>query len=417
MSDELRTIDDLDVAGRRVLLRADFDVPLTSAAVGMPARVADDTRIAAALTTIQELRRRGARLVLISHLGRPKGRDPAFSMRPVADRLATLAGASVQFAPAATETGVREQTERLEPSQMLMLENIRFEPGETDNLPTLASALAELADVYVDDAFATAHLAHASTAGVAHHLPSAAGRLMQRELRALSEMLKRPARPLVAILGGARLRDKADVVARFFELADAVCIGGAMCFPILAAQEHSVGYSLCPREDVEAARAFAALNGSSHRLALPSDLLLARWGQDDEPTTRVLDGVDVPDGWMGLDIGAKTAARYSEHIAAAQTVFWNGPMGRFELPQFAAGTRTIADAVACTSAATVVAGGETVAALRRFGLVDRVNHICAGGAAMRELLAGRELPGVQPLLRSARAHVAPAPRVGTRPTT
>jgi len=400
MSDELRTIDDLDVAGRRVLLRADFDVPLTSAAVGVPVRVADDTRIAAALTTIQELRRRGARLVLISHLGRPKGRDPALSMRPVADRLATLAGASVQFAPAVTGARVRELTERLEPSQMLMLENVRFEPGETDNPPALAAALAELADVYVDDAFATAHLAHASTSGVAQHLRSAAGRLMERELRALSATVERPARPLVAILGGTRLREKVDIVQRFLELADAVCIGGAMCFPFLAARGHSLGYSLAPKEDVESARAFAALNGSNHRLALPSDLLLARWGEATEPLTRSLNGVDVPDGWMGLDIGAKTAARYAERIAAAGTVFWSGPMGRFELPQFAAGTRTIADAVASTSAATVVAGGETVAALRRFGLADRVNHVSAGGTAMLELLAGRELPGLQPLLRN-----------------
>ena len=223
---------------------------------------------------------------------------------------------------------------------------------------------------------------------------------MEHELRALSATVERPARPLVAILGGVRLRAKVDVVRRFFELADAVCIGGAICFPFLAARGHSLGYSLAPKEDVESARAFAALNGSNHRLALPSDLLLARWGESDEPVTRPLNGVDVPDGWMGLDIGAKTAARYAERIVGAGTVFWNGPMGRFELPQFAAGTRTIADAVASTSAATVVAGGETVAALRRFGLADRVNHVSAGGTAMLDLLAGRELPGVQPLLRN-----------------
>ena len=279
MIERLRTIDDLDVGGRRVLLRADFDVPLASAAVGMPVRVADDTRIAAALTTIQELRGRGARLVLISHLGRPKGRDPALSLRPVADRLAILAGASVQFVAAVTGAPVRELTDRLEPGEMLMLENVRFEPGETDNLPALGSVLAELADVYVDDAFATAHLAHASTSGVAQHLRSAAGRLMERELRVLSATVQRPARPLVAILGGARLRAKVDVVRRFFELADTVCIGGAICFSFLAARGHSLGYSLAPKEDVESARAFAALNGSGHRLALPSDLLLARWGR------------------------------------------------------------------------------------------------------------------------------------------
>ena len=205
-----------------------------------------------------------------------------------------------------TGARVRELTERLEPSQMLMLENIRFEPGETDDLPALGSALAELADVYVDDAFATAHRRYASTSGVAQHLPSAAGRLMERELRVLSATVQRPARPLVAILGGARIRAKVDVVRRFFELADAVCIGGAMCFPFLAARGHSLGYSLCPKEDVESARAVAATaRGSGHRLELPTDLLVARWGEDEEPVTRSLDGVEVPDGWMGLDIGAE----------------------------------------------------------------------------------------------------------------
>ena len=410
MNHQVRTIDDLDVADRRVLLRADFDVPLTPAAAGVPVGVSDDARLAAALTTIQELRRRGARLVLVSHLGRRKGSDPALSMRPVADRLATLTGAPVQLAPAVTGARVRELIERLEPSQMLMLENVRFEPGETDNLPALASALAEVADVYVDDAFATAHLAHASTAGVAHHLPSAAGRLLERELHALGVIEQRPARPLVAILGGARVREKLEVVRRLDTLADTVCIGGALCFPFLAARGHTVGYSLSPREDIEAARAFIARNGSTSRLVLPSDLVLARWRHNDELLTRSLHGVEVPDGWMALDIGTETLARYAEQIAAAGTVFWHGPMGRFELRQFGAGTRTIADAVASTSAATVVAGGETRAALTRFGLDDRVNHISGGGTAMLEWLAGRELPGVQPLLHDARTPMAPATR-------
>jgi phosphoglycerate kinase len=246
MTNELRTIDDLDVAGRRVLVRTDLDVPFTTASVGVPVRVADDTRIVAALTTIQELRRRGARLVLISHLGRPKGLDPAFSMRPVADRLAKLTGASVQLAPAVTGARVRVLSERLEPGEMLMLENVRFDPGETRNLPALASALAELADVYVDDCFATAHLAEASTSGVAHNLPCAAGRLMENEVRALSAIVERPARPLVAVLGGARLREKVDVVRRFLERADAVCIGGAMCFPFLP-REGTASGTRCAR--------------------------------------------------------------------------------------------------------------------------------------------------------------------------
>jgi phosphoglycerate kinase len=404
MTSELRTIDDLDVEGRRVLLRADFNVPLTPASAGMPRRVADDTRIRTALTTIEELRVRGARVVLVSHLGRPKGPDPAFSMRPVADRLGELSGASVPLAPAVIGAQVRALTQRLLPGQMLMLENVRFQVGEARNDAALASGLAELADVYVHDAFASTHECHASTWGVAHHLPCAAGRLLECEVHALGAIVERPARPLVAVLGGAKASEKIGVVRRFLELADAVCVGGGICFPFLAARGHRVGRSLCPREDVEAARmALNATAGSTQRLALPKDLLLARWDQDERAVIRSLDGVDVPEGWMGLDIGGKTADRYAAEISGAATVFWSGPLGRFELPQFASGTRAIADAVASTSATTVVGGGETVQALLRFGLQDRVNHLSTGGPAMREFLEGRELPGVQVLQRDPRA--------------
>jgi phosphoglycerate kinase len=399
MSAELRTIDDLDVEGRRVLLRADFNVPVTTPSAGAGVRVADDTRIRAALRTIDELARRGARLVLISHLGWPKGADPALSMRPVADRLGKLTGACVALAPAVTGPPVRELTERLEPGQMLMVENVRFEEGEMRNDPALASVLAELADLYVDDAFACAHRAHASTCGVGDLLPSAAGRLMEREVHALSAIVERPARPLVTILGGATIGDKIGIVRRFLELADLVCIGGAMCFPFLAALGHGVGRSLCAWEDVESARmALAAAAGSTDRLALPRDLLLARWGEDAAAVTRTLDGVDVPDGWMGLDIGARTADWYGSRVAAATTVFWNGPVGRFELPQFAAGTRAIAEAVASTSATTVVGGGETSQALRCFRLHERVNHLSSAGEAMLAFLEGRQLPGLEVLL-------------------
>jgi phosphoglycerate kinase len=223
---------------------------------------------------------------------------------------------------------------------------------------------------------------------------------MEREVHALSAIVDRPARPLVCILGGARLRDKLGVLRRFLELADVVCIGGAMSFLFLAARGHSVGYSLCPREDVELARnALATVTGSGYRLALPKDLLLARWSEHEQGVTRSLDGVGVPEGWMGLDIGPKTAASFAGRLPGAATVFWNGPMGRFELPEFTAGTRAIADAVSSTSATTVVGGGETVQALRRLGLQDRVNHLSTGGPAMLEFLEGRELPGVQVLQR------------------
>jgi phosphoglycerate kinase len=235
---------------------------------------------------------------------------------------------------------------------------------------------------------------------------------MERELHALGAIVDRPARPLVAILGGTRVPEKIGVVRHFLERADAVCIGGAMCFPFLAARGHSTGYSLCRKDDVEPARAaLATARGSACHLELPTDLLVARWGQDGGSHTRYLDGVEIPDGWMGLDIGAKSAARYAGLVAAAATVFWNGPMGRFELPQYAAGTRTIADAVASTSAMSVIGGGETVAALQGFGLHDRVSHVCAAGTAMLEFLEGRPLPGVQVLLRGGTAEAAAATRL------
>jgi phosphoglycerate kinase len=398
--DTLATLDDLDVAGQRVLLRVDLNVPLDIGPAGAPPRVADDTRICAALTTIQELRRRDARLVLVSHLGRPAGRDPQLSMRPVAERLAELTGAPVKLAPAVVGAEVRALTEELKPGEMLMLENVRYEPGEKRNDPDFVSALAELADVYVNDAFGTAHRAHASTEGIAHRLPSAAGRLMESEVRILHSIIDDPQPPLVAILGGAKVSDKIGVVAHFLEIADVVCIGGAMAFPFLAVQGHSVGASVCADSDLEPARhAIAMAADSDCRLELPEDLLLAE-GLEASARLRGLDGVNVPDGWIGLDIGPRTAQRYAHELARARTAFWNGPMGRFELEPFSTGTRTVAEALAASPATTVVGGGETVAALRHFGLQDRVTHVSTGGGATLELLEGRELPGVQALLRA-----------------
>lgn len=402
MNAALATIDDLDVAGRRVLLRADFNVPLEHPRPGA-VRVADDTRIRAALETIRELRGRGARLVLVSHLGRPKGIDPALSMRPVADRLAELTGSPVILAPAVVGPEVLELTERLAPGEMLMLENVRFEPGETENDPDLVAALAELADAYVNDAFGTAHRAHASTEGITHALPSAAGRLMERELRELAAIVERPERPLVAILGGAKVSDKIGVVERFLDLADVLCIGGAMAFPFLAAQGHRVGASLCPEGDLEPARrALQKAATSRCRLELPQDLRIADQGVG-ETATMTLEGVDVPDGWSGLDIGPRTAERYAAEIATAGTVFWNGPMGRFELDPFAAGTHAIAQAVASTPAGTVVGGGETVEAMRAWHLEGSVTHLSTGGGATLELLEGRDLPGVRALMLRTKA--------------
>jgi phosphoglycerate kinase len=406
----VRSIDDLDVRGKRVLVRVDFNVPLETAvaggekATGGEPLVSDDTRIAAALATIEELRARGARLILVSHLGRPQGRPvPELSLKPVADRLRELTGAKVTLAPAVVGEEVSALADALREGDILVLENVRFEPGETKNDPEFARALAALADVYVDDAFGVAHRAHASNEGVTHLLPSAAGRLLEREVKTLTGILEHPRHPLVAIVGGAKVADKIAVIERFLAVADAVVIGGAMCFPFLRAQGHSVGNSLCDEEDVAHARSALARASDTHepqpgraRLLVPNDLVIGdRLAAD--ATHRVLDGVEVPAGWMGLDIGPKTAERYAEVIASAGTVFWNGPMGAFELEPFAAGTRAVAEAVASARGLTVVGGGDSAAALAQFGLEHAVDHLSTGGGATLELVEGRTLPGVQAL--------------------
>ncbi len=278
---------------------------------------------------------------------------------------------------------------------MLLLENVRYEKGETKNDPDLARSLSSLADVYVNDAFGAAHRAHASTEGVARLVGEhAAGLLLEREVSTLMKVLEDPARPLVSVLGGAKVSDKIAVIERFLEQADTILIGGAMAFPFLAAQGHSVGDSLCAEEDVTLAR--QTLSGSGAKLKLPVDLVAGdRFAEDAD--TREIDGVDVPDGWMGLDIGPRTAREYGEVIAGAGTVFWNGPMGAFEMEPFAAGTRAVAEAVAAAPGTTVVGGGDSASALRQFGLADAVSHLSTGGGATLELIEGKELPGVEAL--------------------
>ena len=388
----MRTLDDVDVEGKRVLVRVDFNVPLEDG------RITDDSRIQAALPTIEELRERGARLVLVSHLGRPKDREPELSLRPAARRLGELLGADVELAPGVVGEEVRAEADALRPGDVLMLENVRYEPGETTNDPELARGLASLADAYVDDAFGAAHRAHASTEGVAHLVgQAAAGRLLQREVETLTGLFRDPRRPLVAVLGGAKVTDKIGVIDRFLEVADAIAIGGAMAFPFLAAQGHSIGASKCAEDDLEPARrALAAAEKATCRFELPIDLVLGdRF--DAAAEVRPLDGVDVPDGWMGLDIGPRTAEAYAQDVAAAGTVFWNGPMGAFELEPFAAGTRVVAQAVADSPGDTIVGGGDSAAALHRFGLADRVTHVSTGGGASLELVEGKALPGVEAL--------------------
>jgi phosphoglycerate kinase len=387
------SVRDADVAGKRVLVRVDFNVPLDDG------RVADEMRIRAALPTIELLRERGAAVILVSHLGRPKGKvEPSLSMRPVGERLSELLGTEVRQVPAVSGDDVEALTGELNSKEVLLLENVRFEPGETENDPQLAAALARLADLYVNDAFGAAHRAHASTEGVAHLLPAYAGLLLEREVTELTRVVESPQRPLVVVLGGAKVSDKVGVIDRFLDLADRILIGGAMCFSFFRAQGIATGDSLVEEEGVKlAAEALERARDSSCELNLPVDLVLGkRFDADTE--TRQSDGVEVPDGWMGLDVGPRTATAYAEAIAAAGTVLWNGPMGAFELAPFAAGTRAVAEAVAEAPCTTVVGGGDSVAALRQFGLDEKVDWLSTGGGASLELLEGKNLPGVEALL-------------------
>ena len=337
-----RTVRDLDVAtGESVLARVDFNVPLEDG------RVADDARIRAALPTIELLLEQGARLVLCSHLGRPKGRDPETSLAPVCDRLGELIDAPVHQAPEVVGPEVRRGVDRLDPGSVLLLENTRWERGETENDPALARELASLGDAYVNDAFGAAHRAHASTEGVAQYLrPAVAGLLLEREVVTLRSIIEAPERPLVVVLGGAKVTDKIALIDRFLDTADTLLIGGAMCFSFFRAQGIPTGDSLVEEEGVELARrALEKAESSKCQLLLPLDLVLGeRFDADAE--RREQDGVEVPDGWMGLDVGPRTADAYAEEIQGAGTVFWNGPMGAFELEPFAAGTRAVAEAVA-----------------------------------------------------------------------
>jgi phosphoglycerate kinase len=383
-----RNVRDAAVAGRAVLLRADLNVPLASG------EVSDDTRIRAALPTLELLRERGARIVVASHLGRPNGPDPGLTLAPVAERLGELLGGEVRLAPGVTGPEVEEAATRLGPGEVLLLENTRFDAGETKNDPALAQALAALADLYVNDAFGTAHRAHASTVGVAELLPAYAGLLLEREVQELEGVRDNPRRPLCVVLGGAKVSGKIALLERFMQAADDILIGGAMCFSFFAAQGRGTGDSLVEEEGTAmAARLLASADARAH-LHLPSDLVAGE-RFDAETDRRELDGVEVPDGWMGLDIGPRSAEEYAAVINEAGTVLWNGPMGAFEMEPFAAGTRRVAEAVAAAPGKTVVGGGDSAAALAAFGLAGEVDWLSSGGGAALELLEGRDLPGVE----------------------
>ena len=392
MSFTKASVRDASLDGTRVLARVDVNVPLADGAVE------DDTRIRAALPTIQLMRERDAAVVLCSHLGRPKGRDPELSLAPVARRLGELLGTDVPLAPGVVGADVARAAEDLAAGEVLMLENTRFEPGETANDPAFAEALAGLAGVYVDDAFAAAHRAHASTEGVARHLPGYAGLLLEREVTELTTVRDDPEPPLVVLLGGAKVSDKIGAIERLMRSAARILIGGAMCFSFFRARGIPTGDSLVEEEGVELARrALDRAAESGCELRLPVDLVLGDHF-DAGAVRREIDGVGVPDGWMGLDIGPRTAAEYGEAVAGAGTVFWNGPMGAFELDPFAAGTRSVAEAVAAAPGRTVVGGGDSAAALNEFGLADEVDWLSTGGGASIELMEGKPLPGVEVLL-------------------
>lgn len=392
-----RTVGDLDVGGRQVLLRSDLNAPLRRNDEGQIV-VADDARIAASLPTIELLRERGAKVIVCAHLGRPEGRDPELSLAPVAEALGKMLGSEVSLAPALVGPEVSALVDELAEGDVLLLENSRFESGETSNDRDLARQLAELADIYVDDAFGACHRAHATTAGIAEFVDqSAAGELLEREVTTLRGLTQSPQHPLVVVLGGAKVSDKIAVIESFLAVADTILIGGAMCFSFFTAQGHATGDSLVEKAGVELARkALADAESSSCELLLPTDLVLGREFSADTELME-LDGVDVPDGWMGLDIGPQTARAYSEKILAAETVFWNGPMGAFELEPFASGTRTVAQAMAEANGVTVVGGGDSAAAIAEFGFAGSVTHLSTGGGAALELIEGKKLPGVEAL--------------------
>ncbi|MFA0731836.1 MAG: hypothetical protein LKKZDAJK_001956 [Candidatus Fervidibacter sp.] len=385
----LRTIRDVDVQGKRVLVRVDFNVPIENG------KVLDDWRLRATLPTIRYLAERGAKVILLSHLGRPKGkRDEQFSLRPVAQRLSELLGQPVQFADDCVGEVAEQGVARLRAGEVLLLENLRFHAGEEANDEAFAQQLARLGDVFVNDAFGAAHRAHASVHAITKFLPSYAGLLMEREVTHLSRLLEAPEKPFVAVLGGAKVSDKIGVIRNLLTKVDALLIGGAMAFTFLKAQGYETGKSLVEADKLDLANALLREGKEKGvELVLPVDVVVAESDAEDA-ATQVVPATAIPADKAGYDIGPETANLFAERIRTAKTVFWNGPMGRFERTPFKAGTKAVAEALAQCSGTTVVGGGETAAAAFEFGIAEKVTHVSTGGGAALELLEGRELPGV-----------------------
>ncbi len=389
-----KTVQDIEVKGKKVLVRVDFNVPLDEAG-----NVSDDKRIVAALPTISYLLEHGAKIILCSHLGRPKGKpDPKFSLRPVAAKLQEkLPGVKVAFAEDTIGESAKAAISNMKDGEIVLLENVRFHKEETDNDPEFAKELASLADIFVSDAFGTVHRAHASTAGVAAYLPAVAGFLIGKELSIMGEALENPQRPFVAILGGAKVADKIGVIKNLLSKCDSLIIGGGMAYTFFKAQGYGIGDSLLDADSLDLARdLMAQAKEKGVNLLLPVDTVVAKeFAADAEHKT--VPSNEIPDGWMGMDIGEKTAALFGETIKAAKTVIWNGPMGVFEFPAFAQGTKAVAQACAECQGTTIIGGGDSASAVKKLGFASKMTHISTGGGASLEFLEGKVLPGVAAL--------------------
>lgn len=383
-----RTIEDVDLKGKRVLVRVDFNTPIEDG------KVADDTRITAALPTVKYILERAKNIVLVSHLGRPKDApDPKYSLKPVAARLGELLKAPVNFCTDSLTDNLDAVKKSCESAKLTLLENIRFYPGETKNDPALAAKLAQLGDIFVNDAFGAAHRAHASTVGVAQKLPTVAGFLMKKEVEFLSKALENPAHPFVAVLGGAKVSDKIGVIQNLIGKVDTIIIGGGMAYTFMAAQGKTVGKSLLEADKVELSRQTLELaKKKGVKVLLPVDNVVSSEFSENGDVKVVS---DIPDDYMGVDIGPKTIEEFTKALATAKTAVWNGPMGVFEMEKFATGTLKIAQAMAKVKGVTIVGGGDSVSALERFGLANRITHVSTGGGASLEFLEGKKLPGIE----------------------
>ncbi|MGE7695723.1 phosphoglycerate kinase [Lysinibacillus sp. NPDC094177] len=384
-----KTMKDIDVKGKRVFVRVDFNVPMADGVI------TDETRIRAAIPTIEYLVEQGAKVILASHLGRPKGEvKEDMRLTAVGVRLAEVMGKPVTKLDESIGKEVEEAVANMQNGDMILLENVRFHAGEEKNDPALAEQFAKLADVYVNDAFGAAHRAHASTEGIAKHIPAVSGFLMQKELDVLGKALSNPERPFTAIIGGAKVKDKIGVIESLLEKVDHLIIGGGLSFTFIKAQGHDIGKSLLEEDKIDLAKSFIEkAKEKGVQLHMPIDAVVANeFSKDAE--TKIVDVDAIPADWMGLDIGPKTAAKYAEVIKDSKLIIWNGPMGVFEMDKFANGTKTVAEAMATTTGYTVIGGGDSAAAVEKFEVADKMDHISTGGGASLELMEGKELPGI-----------------------